>query len=81
VFLDEPVAVIWHGRRLTLHPRHYREALGWGGFCGGPETSARWMERDGLITALTELGFTRITVLDEEIDHVNGPTILLCAER
>ncbi len=81
VFLDDPVGVDWHGHRLTLHPRHYREALQWSGFCGGPESSAMWLERDDLMTALTEVGFGTITVLEEETDHVNGPAILLCAER
>ncbi len=80
-FVDAPTPVKWRDHTLTLHPRHYLEALGWGGFCGGPEASARWMERDGLMTVLGDLGFARITVLGEAVDHVNGPSILLCAER
>lgn len=80
-FVDDPTEVHWHDRTLTLHPRHYLEALGWGGFCGGPEASARWMERDGLMSVLGDLGFGSITVLSEDVDHVNGPSILLCAER
>lgn len=81
VFLDDPLDQQWRGRTIRLHPRHYREALGWSGFCGGPETSARWMERDGLMTVLTELGLQNITVLEEETDHLNGPAILLVAQR
>ncbi len=80
-FVDAPVDVEWRGRTLTLHPRHYLEALGWGGFCGGPEASAKWLERDGLMSVLADLGFSKITVLDESLAHVNGPHILFVAER
>ncbi len=81
VFMDPPTSVEWRGESITLHPRHYREALGWTGFCGGPETSANWLERDDLMRVLTQLGFVNITVLEEDTAHVNGPAILLCAER
>ena len=81
VFVEPPVDVQWRGHELRVHPRHYREALEWGGFCGGPDVTARWLERDGLMTVLGELGFAGVTVLEEEVDHVNGPAILLVAER
>ncbi|MEO7397825.1 MAG: class I SAM-dependent methyltransferase [Ilumatobacteraceae bacterium] len=81
VFLDPPIETEWRGLPITLHPRHYREALAGTDFCGSPETSALWLERDGLMTVLTQLGFTSITVLEDEPSHDNGPAILLCAER
>ena len=42
--------------------------------------SANWMERDDLLTALADLGY-RVTVLDDQPGGLNGPSILLCAER
>ncbi len=81
VFLDPPIETEWRGIAITLHPRHYREAVGWTRSCDGPEMSANWLERDGLMTVLTQLGFTTITVLEEDPHGVNGPCILLCAER
>ena len=81
MFVDAPTDVTWRGRTFKLHRRQYLEALGWGGFCGGPEASARWMERDDLMSVLGDLGFDSVTVLSEAVEHVNGPSILLCAER
>ena len=71
----------WRGHSFTLHTRRYPEAMQWTGFCGGPETTANWLERDDLLTALGELGYTKLTVLDDDPEHANGPAILLCAER
>lgn len=81
LFEAAPEPVEWRGQQLTLHRRAYLEALQWGGFCGGPETSALWMERDGLLAVLDGLGFGRVTVQTDDRDHPNGPCIMLCAER
>lgn len=80
-FVEAPIEVEWRNHLLRVHPRHYLEALAKSSFCGGPEPSARWMERDGLMTVLREIGFTDISVLGEDIRHVNGPSILLVAQR
>jgi len=41
---------------------------------------ARWIERDSLLAVLAALGFGSIRVLDDQIDHPAGPSILLIAE-
>jgi SAM-dependent methyltransferase len=81
LFQNAPEGVDWRGHRLHLHRRAYLEALQWGGFCGGPETSALWMERDGLMLVLTELGFRRLDVHNDDPHHPNGPCVMLCAQR
>lgn len=81
LFQSSPEQLDWSGRTLQLHRRVYLEALQWGGFCGGPETSALWMERDGLMAVLDGLGFSRVTVQFDDVLHPNGPCIMLCAER
>lgn len=81
LFQADAEHVDWRGHHLTLHRRAYLEALQWGGFCGGPESSALWMERDGLLTVLDGLGFGRVTVQFDDPGHQNGPCIMLCAER
>lgn len=81
LFQSSPQQVDWRGRTLQLHRRAYLEALNWGGFCGGPETSALWMERDGLMAVLDGLGFSRVAVQFDDPLHPNGPCIMLCAER
>jgi SAM-dependent methyltransferase len=81
MFVVDPEVVEWRGHTLTMHRRDYLESLQWGGFCGGPETSALWMERDDLLTVLNELGFTDIQIQSDDLTHQNGAAIMLCASR
>jgi len=81
MFVPDVETVTWRGHSFALHRRNYLESLQWGGFCGGPESSALWMERDDLMTALTELGYTRIDVQHDVLDHPNGACIMVFAER
>lgn len=81
MFVPELETVAWHGHEFELHRRNYLESLQWGGFCGGPESSALWMEREDLMTVLTELSYPRIDVLHDDLGHPNGACIMLFAER
>lgn len=81
MFVPEVERVSWRGHDLVLHRRNYLESLEWTGFCGGPESSALWMERAGLFAVLEGLGYARITVQREDLDNPNGACIMLCAER
>lgn len=78
-FTAEPEVVRWRSQSVTLHRRQYLESLEWSGFCGGPEESALWMERDGLLDALRTLGFTDIRIMSDEPHHPHGPAIMLVA--
>ena len=81
LFSGEPELVTLEGVEYRLHPKEYRTALEWGGFCGGPETYARWMERDQLIGALRQLGYRDVQEHLDHVDHPNGPAIFLLASR
>lgn len=81
MFDPEVEWVDWRGHRLALHRRNYLEALDAPGFCGGPESSALWMEREGLMTVLRELGYRHFAVTDDDPDHPNGPCVMLVAEK
>ena len=81
MFVPAVEQVEWRGHQLHLHRRNYLESLQWSGFCGGPESSALWMERDDLITVLTELGLGTITVQADDLENPNGACVMLCAER
>lgn len=81
MFVPEPERVSWRGHDLVLHRRNYLESLEWTGFCGGPESSALWMERDGLLTVLAELGYSKLTIESDDHANPNGACIMLCAER
>jgi SAM-dependent methyltransferase len=73
MFLEPPATLEWRGGTYAVHPRRDR---------GTPAApTALWLERDGLIAALGSIGLRKLTVLDEERDHVNGPAILLIAQR
>ena len=80
-FQADPVEVRTGEATYLLHPRDYLDALGWGGFCGGPETFARWMERDDILDCLRRLGFDDVRIEFDEPHHVNGPCFLLLATR
>ena len=81
MFVPQVEQVQWRGHTIALHRRNYLESLQWAGFCGGPESSALWMERDGLMTALTELGYSRIEVQSDDLNNPNGACVMLFAER
>ncbi len=76
-----PEVVTWRGERITLHRRNYLESLEWRGFCGGPEASAVWMERDGIVRVLEVLGLGRITVQSDDLANPNGACVMLLATR
>jgi hypothetical protein len=66
---------------VRMVPMLYQEALGWAGFCGGPETFARWIHKNDLINLLRVLGFDNVTVAFDEPGHVNGPSFAVFASR
>jgi hypothetical protein len=80
-FTRAPEIVSMRGRSYVLHPRDYLESLRWHGFCGGPESDACWLERDGLLDALRDLGFADLTVSHEVVHHPNGPSLMVLAKR
>ncbi len=65
----------------TLHRHHYGEALDWGGFCGGLETTSSWMLRDDILGCLEHLGFEILGVEFDEPAHPNGPAFCVAASR
>ena len=64
------------GRLVKVHPIRSKGAAS-----DDTKIFASWLERDALLTALTTLGFERVTVLDDEPGHPAGPAMLVLAER
>lgn len=81
VFIDEPEVVEWQGIQRTLHRRRYLDSLEWGGFCGGPEASAIWLERDELLDSLQRCGFKDIKIQSDDRENKNGACIMLIASK
>lgn len=70
-----------NGLTLTLVPMLYEAALGWSGFCGGPENRANWMYRDEILALLASFGFTHQQIAFEQPGFVNGPAFAVLASR
>gem|GEM_PF-213715 len=66
---------------VRIVPQSYGEALGWEGFCGGPEAHSNWIYRDDMLQLLKNLGFINIEVTFEHIDHPNGPAFCVLAQK
>jgi len=70
-----------NGVDIRLVPMLYEEALGWSGFCGGPERHSLWMRRDDLLDLLRSFGFDDIRTAFERPDGPNGPSFAVFASR
>jgi hypothetical protein len=70
-----------NGVDLRLVPMLYEEALGWSGFCGGPERHSLWMRRDDLFDLLRSFGFDDIRTAFDQPGSPNGPSLALYATR
>jgi len=57
----------------------YKTATNWAGFCGGGQSTSRWLTRESLLTALRHFGFGKVVTGFEQPDHPNGPALALCA--
>jgi len=69
------------GFRYEFVEQHYKEALGWNGFCGGSAETSLWLTRESIVGYLRHLGYRRIEFGFETPDHPNGPAFALYAER
>lgn len=69
------------GITIETAQQTYLEALNWGGFNGGSRPNSRWMTRDSILGMLKGLGYTRIEINFEHLDHPAGPAFAVYAER
>ena len=79
--VDETIVDRSAGCDVRMVPMLYQEALGWSGFCGGPESFARWIHKDDILALLTALGFSNLQVAFDETGHINGPSFAVFASR
>jgi len=71
----------YQGFKHTLYRRQYETALEWQGFCGGNAPHSFWMQRNEILAALSYFGFENIRVNFEDINHANGPSFAIIADR
>ncbi len=78
---DKPQPAEHSGFKHHLVRRDYKEALGWGGFCGGSSDFANWMPRDELLACFEHFGFDVQAIEFDHPNHPNGPALSLHARR
>ena len=52
-----------------------------GRFWGGNRSASVWLDRDDIISTFRRVGFNRINVVDEDVDHPEGACLSFAAQR
>ena len=71
--------VEFEGRTYALHRHEYGKGLDYSRFWGGPAPFSRWMEREQILEALAQLGFTR--QVHETEQNPNGTALRVVAAK
>lgn len=69
------------GMDVRYHERGYQLANTNASFCGGMKDRHYWLQRDEILALLKHLGYSEITVLDEEPHHRGGPCFSIFARQ
>jgi hypothetical protein len=80
-YFADPVPNEWGGYRHTLYPHRYLALRYNKDFRGGPEAFSYWLSREDILGALRYFGFDDVRVAHEELDHRDGPSFSLVAQR
>ncbi|MBL9213263.1 MAG: class I SAM-dependent methyltransferase [Opitutaceae bacterium] len=67
------------GFKHTVHRFNYGPSLDWKGFCGGGDVYSYWMEKDQILGALRQFGFTDFRT--EVHPNVHGSALLVAARK
>src|SRR6185295_5237809 len=69
------------GQSYHLYRRRYLSSSADPKFCGGIYESPAWLPRGEILTALGDLGFSKLTVGFDDPLHPNGPSFAIVALR
>jgi hypothetical protein len=67
------------GFQHTVHRFNYGPSLDWKGFCGGGDVYSYWMEKDQIVGALRQFGFTDFRT--EQHPNIHGSALLVVARK
>lgn len=73
--------ISWRGHDLKLYRRTYFDGPKNANFTGGISSEPAWMEREGILLVLRELGYTEIEILPGDPNHSAGPNFCVLATR
>jgi hypothetical protein len=79
--IGNPIVVSVGHLKIRTIRQHYKESLGWSGFCGGTDTYSSWIYREDLLSLLDFLGFKKIEISFDEVGHQNGPSFCVLAQK
>jgi len=80
-FTSPETTVTVNGVTYPARQKHYNDALGWQGFCGGSQPHALWISKAAILDSLKTHGFKSFSIEFEQMDHPNGPAFAVCASR
>ncbi|NDF11191.1 MAG: DUF1698 domain-containing protein [Proteobacteria bacterium] len=80
-FEKQPIVQKFEGAEYKLYLKKYKEAVSWGGFCGGTGADAYWMTRVDMKKALSKQGYKHFAESFDHPDHPNGPAIAIYASK
>lgn len=69
------------GVPVRYYERHYFNANATKEFCGGMKDRHYWMHRDDILGLIRALGFSDISITQEDPNHQGGPCFCLFAKR
>ncbi|MDL2400868.1 class I SAM-dependent methyltransferase [Rhizobium mayense] len=69
------------GVPVRYYERSYQHANSNASFCGGMKDRHFWMHRDDILTLLEKLGYSDITIKDQNFGHSGGPCFSLLARK
>lgn len=70
-----------YGIRYAVHKQTYGETVTGTRFFGGNKPYSLWLERETILTALEQFGYTDITIGFDEPNQVHGPAFALLARK
>ena len=78
---ENPITKVIKGKTVRMVKQSYGEALGWSGFCGGTDVYSHWIFKEDLLSLLRDIGFKKLEISFDAIDHPNGPSFCVYCEK
>ena len=78
---SSPLTAEYGDFRYEYATHTYKRILRWSGFCGGPNSTSRWLSRDSILNALRYFGFEEMEIGFDQPDHANGPSFAISAKK
>ena len=76
---SEALSMETAGFKHTVHRFNYGPSLDWKGFCGGGEVYSYWMEKEEILGALRQFGFSEFRT--EVHPNVHGSALMVAARK